>query len=361
MIKIDKTFFSIFPYLLVAAVILFGLFLGSWFYSGTSFQIPLSVRQAVAFLGEGNEEGKPLIVMESLKAEFEQIEKELLKEGSYVYSSGYRLLGQASDDEGFGGEELSGNVFIQGIALLSPNSPSTDNIGTFDRQRSGIVTYEVQTGDTPSYIAASFRVSTNTLLWANNLSYWSIIKPGQKLIILPTSGVVHEVKKGETLNQIVKKYKGDIDKTIAYNGLPANGDVYQGQKIVIPDGTNPVYYQPKIQYAYQTADYLGPYGNQSHRFPWGQCTWYVAQKRLIPWGGNANSWLNKAQQYGFQTGSEPVPGAIMATRESWYGHVAYVEAVDSDYVTVSEMHLGKGKLVTRRLSKDDPRIKGYIY
>lgn len=337
----------------MAAVILFTLFLGIDF-------------QVHAFFGDSSNE-QSLITEESLRAQLEEIEERILREGSYVYSSGYRSLGQASDfDEGFGGGELSGNILVQGIAFLSPSNPSpdfTNGLGIYDRQRSGVITYEVQSGDTPSYIAASFGISTNTLLWANNLSYWSVIKPGQKLVILPTSGVIHNVKKGETLSGIVNKYKGDFEKTIAYNGLPADGSLKPGQEIVIPGGKEPVYYQPIVQYtySYRPGNYYGPYGNMSHRFPWGQCTWYVAQKRLIPWGGHAKYWLDNAERYGFQTGIEPRAGAIMSTSETWYGHVAYVEAVNGDYITVSEMHLGQGALKTRVFLKDDRRIRGYIY
>lgn len=317
------------------------------------------------FFGGGNGKEQSLVAEESLKAQFQEAEKKILREGSYVYSFGYEFLGQANDfDDGFGGGELSGNVLIQGIAFLASSNPTSNfanGIGIFDRNRSGIVTYEVQSGDTPSFIAASFGISTDALLWANNLNYWSIIRPGQKLVILPTSGVLHEAKKGETLDKIVKKYKGDLVETIAYNGLPANGYLQVGQKIIIPGGKKPIYYQSGTSYTYRADQYLGPYGDKSHRFPWGQCTWYVAQKRLIPWSGHAKYWLGNAQRYGFQTGTEPRVGAIIATSETWYGHVAYVEAVNGDYVTISEMSLGRGERGFRTFKKDDWRIKGYIY
>ena len=97
----------------------------------------------------------------------------------------------------------------------------------------------------PSEIAAAFGISTNTLLWANNLSVWDYIKPGQQLVILPVSGIKHTVQKGETIDQIVKKYNGDAQKTIEFNGLPANGNLAIGQEIIIPDGQKPESsYQP---------------------------------------------------------------------------------------------------------------------
>lgn len=330
----------LFFFWILAAVILFGLILGA--NSST-----------LAFLEKDN------------------IEK-VIREGSYIYSSAvpvgrqnYQFLAQTNDsDKGFGNEEeISASILVQDSAFLGHNNPfeHMDGIG-FNRDRSSVITYEVQQGDTPSYIAAFFGISTNTLLWANNLDYGSVIKPGQKLVILPVSGVLYEVKKGETLAKIVKDYKGDFDETIAYNSLPADGSIQVGQKIIIPNGSKPIYYQPKI-YAYSSVQrsYIGPFGNESHKFPWGQCTWYIAQLRKIPWGGNAKSWLNNAQQHGFQTGKEPQVGAIVATNETWYGHVAYVEAVNGDFITVSEMSLGRGIKNIRTIPVKSKTIKGYIY
>lgn len=80
----------------------------------------------------------------------------------------------------------------------------------------------------------------------------------------------------------------------------------------------------------------GPFPNH---FDPGQCTWYVANKRYVPWFGNANQWIAGAEQYGFPVGTTPQVGAIMVTAESGYGHVSYVESVNPDGSwTVSEMN-----------------------
>jgi LysM repeat protein len=250
---------------------------------------------------------------------------------------------------------------LQNSAFLAANSPSTIS-SYLGEQRSGIVTYTVQPGDIPSQIASAFGISTNTLLWANNLSIWDYIKPGQKLVILPVSGIKYTIKKGDDLEKIVKDYKGDLDKTIEFNGLPADGTLAVGQEIIIPDGTKPVYYYP------QTTSYAASYtlptssSSCSHVFPWCQCTWYVAQKRCVPWSGHAKTWIYKAPQYGFATGQVPRAGAIVQTRENgYYGHVAYVESVNGSYITISEMHLGRCVKKVRTLNVNDWRIVGYIY
>lgn len=337
--------------LFIAAVILFTLFF-------VLFRLDFN---ALAFFEDGKN-NQILISEELIVPQLQSMDDAFIRKNSYVYSSGYGFIGTDIDsDDGFGGHEsANSSILIQGIAFLSPANPggTTGSFYSFNKQRSGIIAYKVQPGDTISYIAASFGISVNTVLWANNLSYWSLIRPGDKLVILPASGVLHKVKKGETLANIVKKYKGDIEKTIAFNGLPAGGTIQISQDIVIPGGRKVIYYsQPAVQFA----SYTRPYAGKSHGFPWGHCTWYIAGKRYIPWGGHAKYWLTNAKRYGFQTGFYPIPGSIMVTREGWYGHVAYVEKVSGNYVYISEMHMGRGKLKTRKLYKNDWRIRGYIY
>jgi surface antigen len=284
--------------------------------------------------------------------------------GSFVYATEYLNPYEEIVEETYfsGGFIDNSKIMLQNSAFIANNSPAT--ISPFlASERSEIITYEVQQGDVPSEIASIFGITTNTLLWANNLSPTSRIRIGQELTILPVSGVKHAVKKGDTLDAIVKAYKGDAEKTIALNGLPANGNLAVGQEIIIPDGQKSIQYIPASArtYASYTQEELGPYGSTSRNFPWGQCTWYVAQKRYVPWNGDAKNWLANAKAYGFEIGTEPVVGSIVSTRESIYGHVAYVEEVGENTITISEMSLGRGIKRIRILNQDDWRIRGYIY
>ena len=74
----------------------------------------------------------------------------------------------------------------------------------------------------------------------------------------------------------------------------------------------------------------------SDSFAYGDCTWYVATRRCIPWGGNANAWYYNAARMGYQEGSVPEVGAVAIWDQgegganAWYGHVAYVEVVGPD-------------------------------
>lgn len=97
-------------------------------------------------------------------------------------------------------------------------------------------------------------------------------------------------------------------------------------------------------------------------FPRGYCTWYVSTRRNIPWNGNAIAWYAAAKALGFPVGATPEPGAIMVSRESWIGHVAYVESVDGDSFTISEMNYkGFGLVDQRRVRIGHIPLVGFIY
>jgi len=110
-----------------------------------------------------------------------------------------------------------------------------------------IVEYEVQEGDTVSTIADKFDVSQDTILWANDMEKDDKIKAGQKLKILPVTGVLHTVKKGETIYSIAKKYGlADAASAQAIVDYPfntfTNDETFAlavGQQLVIPGGVVP--------------------------------------------------------------------------------------------------------------------------
>ena len=109
---------------------------------------------------------------------------------------------------------------IESQAMLASYSPSGCATGGHEQK-----VYVVQNGDTVGSIAAKNGISTNTILWTNNLSDTSLIKPGDKLTILPVTGIKYKVQKGDTFDAIVNKYNADKEKVLAYNQLPADGSL----------------------------------------------------------------------------------------------------------------------------------------
>jgi surface antigen len=258
----------------------------------------------------------------------------------------------------------------QSQVLLAAYNPQVSSAG-----RQEMKVYQVKDGDTAGLIAAKNGVSANTILWANNLTETSVIKPGDKLAILPVTGIKYKVQKGDSLEAIVNKYNTDKQKVLAYNELPADEKLREGQELILPDGyvsspTAPAAgatrlalagsaYAPTSSYqAYTTQAGAG----SGHRFPYGYCTWYVAQRKYVPWGGNAGAWLANARASGKATGQTPKAGAIMVSGESRWGHVAVVESVKGNSFTISEMnYAGFGKKSTRTLSAGSRVVRGFIY
>ena len=130
-----------------------------------------------------------------------------------------------------------GDILISGNdALISADGPSGTLADIGNSSNTGQISrYMVRHGDSLSSIAKMFGVSKNTILWANNIST-SDLKEGQILIILPVSGTIHNVVKGDTLGSIAKKYKADVGEIAQFNELDRNSPLAIGTQIIIPDG-----------------------------------------------------------------------------------------------------------------------------
>lgn len=135
-------------------------------------------------------------------------------------------------------ENSPGLFRADGAFALSGSSFSLESSGSSSvaSSRTEIETYVVASGDTLSGIAEKFDISVNTLLWANNLTLRSVLKPGQELSILPVSGVLHTVKSGDTLLAIAKKYGIDSQTIATYNRLEDDASLQVGQQFIIPGG-----------------------------------------------------------------------------------------------------------------------------
>lgn len=135
-----------------------------------------------------------------------------------------------------------------GSAIVKPDLAATSKI---KRDREKIIYYTVNGGDSVSTIAAEFEISVNTILWENNLSAYSLIRPGDQLAILPTTGISHAVASGETIAEIANEYNIEGEEIIEFNKLTEDAILAVGQKLIIPGGR-------KVQYAsYQPESYTG--------------------------------------------------------------------------------------------------------
>ena len=106
-----------------------------------------------------------------------------------------------------------------------------------------VIEHIVGEGETLSSIADRYGLNLDTVLWANNLTATSKIKPGQKLTILPIDGVRHKVTRGETIYSIGKKYGLEGSQVQMIVDYPFNEflndetfELVVGQYLMVPQG-----------------------------------------------------------------------------------------------------------------------------
>lgn len=145
------------------------------------------------------------------------------------------------------GDQSLNRVQVLGLSTTEVYAQGTTTVsgeGVVAYRGGEVVDYTVQSGETLSQIAQKFNLKVDTILWANGLdSEKSKIKEGQVLKIPPVDGVVHKVKKGETVYSVAKKYQTSAQGLVDY---PFNTFVDDesfslaiGQVLMVPDGIMP--------------------------------------------------------------------------------------------------------------------------
>lgn len=122
-------------------------------------------------------------------------------------------------------------IVVNDNNTTTTTTTTTDNTKT---EREETITYTVQAGDTISTIARRYDLNVNTVLWANNLSAFSIIRAGDSLTVLPTDGFLYKVVRGDTLGKLAQVYDVSTDKIITSNHLNNAGTIAIGQQLIIP-------------------------------------------------------------------------------------------------------------------------------
>lgn len=191
------------------------------------------------------------------------------------------------------------------------------------RQRDEIVYYTVQPGDTASDIASRFGITVNTLLWENNLTAYSLIRPGDKLAILSTSGIRHKVVSGDTLAKIAKKYSVDEQEIIEGNKLASADDLRVGEQLLIPGGKKPA--PPAPTYAIRS--FYEPKPADKVVAGSGAMTWPSTCRRLTQYFGWRHSGVDIA--CGFNKAIYAADGGtVTKSNGGWNGGYGNVIIVD---------------------------------
>lgn len=231
-----------------------------------------------------------------------------------------RAYKNSSEDFAFVGDTVD-TVITQREEPLPDNSQNT-------------VSYVVRNGDNLTTLGWKFNVKLSTLMYLNDIENANLVKPGQKIKIPPKG---YEV----SASAIAKKEQEKLAKANRNTVIRSTSS-----------SRNSTSGSGSVNYAA---------GSSKNGYPYGYCTYFVATKRFVPsnWG-NAKNWLNSAKRAGYSTGNQPAVGSIGVTPESWWGHVVFVESVNGNMVTFSEMNaVGWGKVSRRTLPVSS--FRGFIY
>ena len=253
-----------------------------------------------------------------------------------------------------------------------------------------IVEYEVKPGESFYSISYKFKVSTNSIYWANDFSKKHILQPWDIIKVPPVTWLIHQVTKEDTIARIAKKYETPEEKIRKQNLLEEEDVLAVWEVLVIPWAVKkvakkPVYKAPsniksnkkswgwytfakyaQSQYVSNKWQYKLVRRKPQHTFYWWNCTRYVAQYKNVNWWGNANQWIRNAKKKWHMTWVTPKIWAIIQFNGRWYnpryGHVWIVMDITQSDIIVSDMNYRRLNEVTyRKIPVRDRSIEWYIY
>src|SRR3989344_1645325 len=141
---------------------------------------------------------------------------------------------------------VAANTLVAGATTADPDqgvisSEITPVTIISEKPRDKTIEYEVKSGDTLAIIAKEFGVSENTILWANDMTSNSDLVAGDKIKILPVSGVAHTVEGGDSIYSVAKKYRANAQGVLdfPFNDVGDDFTLRTGQTLIVPDGTPP--------------------------------------------------------------------------------------------------------------------------
>ncbi len=245
-----------------------------------------------------------------------------------------------------GGNEI---VTVNNEALLSENGPSGTLADIGDSETTGQISkYIVRKGDSLASIAKMFGISKNTIVWANTIT-GGTIKEGDVLVILPVSGTIHTIAKGDTINSIAKKYKADIGEILAFNGLEMEQGLDIGDSIVIPDGEGIVKSTPKTVVPTKgKSKYLGGSGPLLNGYYVRPLVGGIKTQGLHGWNG-----VDIGTPVGTRLMAAAAGEVIIAKNSGWNGGygkyvvIAHPNGTQTVYGHMSQVYVQYGQYVSQ--------------
>jgi len=161
--------------------------------------------------------------------------------------------------------------------------PTVRSTARSQKSPPAVVYHRVKRGDTLTEIARTYRTDVNTIKRANGLKRSNVIALGKVLKIpggeaLKSSEkrapavVYHRVKRGDTLTEIARTYRTDVNTIKRANGLKRSNVIAFGKVLKIPGGKAPRVSEKKI------ATKRRPRQNIKYVVQKGDTLWSIAKR-----------------------------------------------------------------------------------
>ncbi|KRN76533.1 Surface antigen [Ligilactobacillus acidipiscis] len=220
------------------------------------------------------------------------------------------------------------------------------------------VTHEVKSGESLYTLANDYGVTVDSLREANALSS-SALQVGQSLTINDPTKDPSAVQSAPTaapvktsVQQTAKAQSSTPapQKTEQQSNSTANNNVVSKPQQTVSNSSNTVQSTPVASSNQQHGQAANSAGNT---YAWGQCTWFA--KNRASWAGNywgnGGNWDSSARSQGFAVNNTPAAGSLVVfhpgqsvggqwTADGYAGHVAYVESVSGNTITISQGGMG---------------------
>jgi len=229
-------------YIKISLSLLFSVVLGFFLFNMTILANNSGVEDSNKDINEQTEQE---LELDQDEIDYDDSEEKVLISQNLSYLSPnvvYRIKSQTV--------EKRNNINIGNNSFSIPNRVVIDfknpeKIKNNPNNNSNKINYIVKTGDTLDSIAKKFGITISTIKVENNIS-GNKLKEKQILRILPTSGFIYKVRRGDTISSIANRYNSSEDKIYQYNFLDKNNNnnLKIGQELLIPVEK---YYQNNVQ------------------------------------------------------------------------------------------------------------------
>lgn len=128
---------------------------------------------------------------------------------------------------------INDNIVIPTAIVRASNNDSNDDaLNSFSEV--SLETYTLQSGDFLINIAKTYNVSIDSIISWNNIQDARRVRAGDEIIVPSKSGILHKVKRGESIEFLANKYNIKTTSILDANNLQSNV-INKGAKLFLPN------------------------------------------------------------------------------------------------------------------------------